>query len=486
MSYEVSLVRGVCDALAHVRFPLPLPGTDRLLLVRDRVLAQLEARVLPYLAGEPMPTVVVLGGTSGAGKSTLFNSIVGEELSTAGVLRPTSREATIGVNPRDLTLLTAHPLLQWGTIVRTDRLPRGLILIDAPDFDTIAHGNRAIFEQVLNAADVWVLTTTASRYGDALAWRLLDEATRHGVTAAMLLNRVPDSARADVRAHAMARLADYQISAPLFLVADRSPHTGLLPADDVAEFKAWLDSLTRMRMGALVAERTLQATIPALRESLLALADAQETQQEMCDALITLADTLIEAHYGDAVAALRGGEWADGSIETAWTIARGAKRRAATRTATDACQSARSTFISHLREVITDCDEGIRTAWDASVPETTLLEKMVHDGVMAIDCAACVDAAWPYGAATEPDLGTAACAAGSLGVGTARAAATRFLGAHALEKADEQALAAVAGVMDAVGDVVRHLTSGLNMPDPTTLRLRAAEFLDLAAWKDHL
>ena len=37
-------------------------------------------------------TVVAFAGSTGAGKSTLFNSIVGEEVAKAGVLRPTTSE----------------------------------------------------------------------------------------------------------------------------------------------------------------------------------------------------------------------------------------------------------------------------------------------------------------------------------------------------------------------------------------------------------
>ena len=55
-----------------------------------------------------------VSGSTGAGKSTLVNSLVGSEVSTAGVLRPTTRRPVLVHNPLDEELLSHHPVLRVG------------------------------------------------------------------------------------------------------------------------------------------------------------------------------------------------------------------------------------------------------------------------------------------------------------------------------------------------------------------------------------
>lgn len=58
--------------------------------------------------------------------------------------------------------------------IETDRaLPSGLALLDAPDIDSLVARNRELAAELICAADVWVLVTTAARYADAVPWHLL-------------------------------------------------------------------------------------------------------------------------------------------------------------------------------------------------------------------------------------------------------------------------------------------------------------------------
>jgi predicted GTPase len=57
----------------------------------ERALGQIEDYLLPRLANLDAPLLVVLGGSTGSGKSTLTNHLVGAEVTTPGVLRPTTR-----------------------------------------------------------------------------------------------------------------------------------------------------------------------------------------------------------------------------------------------------------------------------------------------------------------------------------------------------------------------------------------------------------
>jgi GTP-binding protein EngB required for normal cell division len=113
-------------------------------------------------------TVVALAGATGVGKSTLFNALARMALSPPGHLRPTTGEAHACVwDPRG-----ADPLLDWlGVAPRhrfmreslldaEDEAPlRGLVLLDLPDMDSIATGNRVEADRLVGVVDrvIWVL-----------------------------------------------------------------------------------------------------------------------------------------------------------------------------------------------------------------------------------------------------------------------------------------------------------------------------------------
>ncbi|WP_448629803.1 dynamin family protein [Cellulomonas soli] len=59
----------------------------------------LAEHLVPRLTELSAPAVVVVSGSTGAGKSTLVNSLVGSEVSAAGVLRPTTRRPVLVHNP---------------------------------------------------------------------------------------------------------------------------------------------------------------------------------------------------------------------------------------------------------------------------------------------------------------------------------------------------------------------------------------------------
>ncbi|PBO17257.1 ATP-binding protein, partial [Streptomyces albidoflavus] len=89
------------DRVAAARFPLPVPGAPRALVNRDELLAQLDDYLLPRLRAPEAPLLAVIGGSTGAGKSTLVNSLVGRQVSEAGVLRPTTRTPVLVCHPDD-------------------------------------------------------------------------------------------------------------------------------------------------------------------------------------------------------------------------------------------------------------------------------------------------------------------------------------------------------------------------------------------------
>src|SRR5919107_1007085 len=131
------------DALAATGLGLETPGAARGRDVRDELVAQVDDYLLPRLRQMDAPLLMVVGGSTGAGKSTLVNSLLGAEVTTAGVLRPTTRAPVLACNPADVhwfeddRILPGLPRTQGGPagpnglqLVPTDRLPPGVALLD--------------------------------------------------------------------------------------------------------------------------------------------------------------------------------------------------------------------------------------------------------------------------------------------------------------------------------------------------------------------
>ncbi|MFJ1563018.1 dynamin family protein [Streptomyces erythrochromogenes] len=269
------------DRVASVRLPLPLPGAPRARQTRAELLAQLDDYLVPRLKAPEAPLLAVVGGSTGAGKSTLVNSLVGRQVSEAGVLRPTTRTPVLVCHPDDhhwfagMRVLPdlmrvwvphedddappkaasrrpgrGHVGAQGGHETREMRietvtsLPRGLAILDAPDIDSLVVDNRTLAAELICAADVWVMVTTASRYADAVPWHLLRTAKQYRATLITVLDRVPHQVLAEVSRQYGALLTKAGLGdVPRFTVPELPESTGgggLLPASAVAPLFAWL------------------------------------------------------------------------------------------------------------------------------------------------------------------------------------------------------------------------------------------------------
>nr|BFF18193.1 hypothetical protein GCM10025730_17140 [Promicromonospora thailandica] len=265
--------------VATATLPLPIDGADEAEASRERLLAQLDEHLLPRLAELSSPAVVVLAGSTGAGKSTLFNSLLREEVSEAGVLRPTTREPVVGVHPRDVDTLTPGPVTELARLVKHEGVQRGTALMDAPDLDSFLSENRSTAHQLLEAADLWLFVTTAARYGDALPWQALDRARERGASVAMVLNRVPRENLTTIRADLNTRLKERGMKdVPLFIVPDVGPHEGLLDHRLVEPIQRWLGLMAGPERSRTIILRTLKGALGALPDWVMGLVSAVEQQ----------------------------------------------------------------------------------------------------------------------------------------------------------------------------------------------------------------
>ncbi|MEU5877803.1 GTPase domain-containing protein [Spirillospora sp. NPDC047279] len=298
MSDDLSAALGELRRLLdHDLFPLEIGAVAEDRRARKELVGQLDDYLLPRLAAIDAPLLAVVGGSTGAGKSTLVNSLAGEDITQAGVLRPTTLAPTLVAHPEDapwfltmnvlpgLPRVTGAGLAEPGTlkVVTTAAVPSGLALLDAPDIDSVVTANRELAAQLLAAADLWLFVTTAARYADEVPWAFLRTARERSTALAVILQRTPRDAVEPV-SRDLARLLEENGlgGTPLFVVPelDLPSESTRLPADTVAVIKEWLAGLSAdARARGEVVRRTLSGALDSLAVRLPALADAVERQR---------------------------------------------------------------------------------------------------------------------------------------------------------------------------------------------------------------
>ena len=285
------------DALQRATLPLELPGVDECRVARVEMIDQLEDYVLPRLVQIDAPLLTVVGGSTGAGKSTLVNSLVGTRVTAPGVLRPTTRSPVLVHNPADADWFgqdrilpdlerTANATTDPNALqlVASTSLPPGLAVLDAPDIDSVEERNRVLAAQLLAAADLWLFVTSAARYADQVPWDFLKQAADRSAAVAIVLDRTPAAAVAEVSSH-LARMLTVRglRDSPLFAVREGNvDNDGLLPASDVAEIKEWLGALAAdADARSRVVKQTLEGAIRSLAAKSHLVADAATEQVDM-------------------------------------------------------------------------------------------------------------------------------------------------------------------------------------------------------------
>ena len=176
-------------------------------------------RVRANSLDSPLLTLVL--GPTGAGKSTVFNTLVGRPASRTGVLRPTTRVAVVLVHPNDRGPLFEGSLRGIGPeqlqLVEDQAIAPGLAIVDAPDIDSIERANRGLADRLVEAADLCLFVTTASRYADQVPWSVLGRIRQRGLPLIFVLNRLPpdEGDRTDVIEDARRLLSEAGIAGAL-------------------------------------------------------------------------------------------------------------------------------------------------------------------------------------------------------------------------------------------------------------------------------
>ncbi|WP_067828434.1 GTPase domain-containing protein [Actinomadura kijaniata] len=337
------LAQGLSGALLELRrlldgelFPLAVGEVEADRRARRELLGQLDDYLLPRLAAIDAPLLAVVGGSTGAGKSTLVNSLVGERVSRAGVLRPTTLAPTLVTHPGDAAwfvaghVLPGLPRVTGGgqgepgalRVVENARVPAGLALLDAPDIDSVVTANRELAAQLLAAADLWLFVTTAARYADEVPWGFLRTARERSTALAVILQRVPGDAAGPVSRDLTRLLEENGLGGtPLFVVPELAlpEEDAALPAEVVRPVREWLEGLSAdAQARARVVRQTLAGALDSLATRVPALAGAVERQRAAAGELRRLA----ERSYTSGMAAfdegMRDGTLLRGEVLARW------------------------------------------------------------------------------------------------------------------------------------------------------------------------
>jgi hypothetical protein len=321
------------ERLRGLGLRLAVPEAEQARGARDELVDQIDDYLLPRLRQMDAPLLMVVGGSTGAGKSTLVNSLVGAEVSPAGVLRPTTRSPVLACHPDDLRWFEDDRVLGGMSrttggeagpgglqLAPTPALPAGLALLDSPDIDSVVASNRALARQLLAAADAWLFVTTAARYADAVPWELLHAARDRGTALSLVLDRVPPEGTAEVAAHLREMIAENGLEgAELLVVPETRLEDGRLPPAALAPVREWLDALaTDAQARAGLVRRTLTGALASLPERVGRVRDVVADQ----DAEAARLGSEVESAYGRALEeideAVRSGALLRGEVLARW------------------------------------------------------------------------------------------------------------------------------------------------------------------------
>jgi hypothetical protein len=387
---EVSLAGALAQvraAVVEMRYPLQVASAAAARDASRQLVARIDDYLIPRVSRRDAALLVIVGGPTGAGKSTLVNSLVRAPVSRTGVLRPTTRAPVLMCHPDDMPWFTERPLLPGLArtsglqaepdslrMISAPGLPAGLALLDAPDVDSVVDTNRALADQLLAAADLWLFVTTAARYADAVPWEVLRAARDRGTSVALVLNRVPPGAEDEVGGDFGAMLDAQGMGHVHLFVLPEVPldGQGLLADRLVGPLHDWLTGLARDPAArAEVIGQTMAGALAGTDELLRRLAIAADDQ-------VAAAAALLHEVRADFEAAGAGVERAlvDGALLRGEVLARCRELGAARgRLPGEDLAAALVTAVASLiEETIRDTHDRVRTSWCARPDGRALLD----------------------------------------------------------------------------------------------------------------
>lgn len=300
-SHQRELLRATLEKLEAPAFPpdlAPLVARARERIRRD---------LLPRTEGPSQCFVVGLVGPNNAGKSSLFEGLVGSRLSpvspTGGftrVLVGAARVETIEAASAELGLrfqvqrlgdraasdAEVHDSADPSRLLLADApsLPPEMVLIDAPDFDSVFARNRDAGEALLLTADLLVVVVTPHTYQNLGVVDFVRNALSSGRPYCLIYNEGASDEVAKRHLDKFAADVHREPGAMFFAPFDREVQEGLRPPspsriddDSGQDLSTWLFAAER---GAEARRAAWRASLTALRSDLRTLLHAWQQSVE--------------------------------------------------------------------------------------------------------------------------------------------------------------------------------------------------------------
>jgi energy-coupling factor transporter ATP-binding protein EcfA2 len=323
--------------IAAIPLVFDIAGSAEVKAERSKLLSQIDDYLLPRVRQSAAPVLVALVGSTGAGKSTLVNSIVGAHVSATGVRRPTTNSPVLACHPDDVewfaenNFLPTLPRVRQEGLVRPGRdgllvlaasegMPRGIALLDTPDIDSVVKAHHEFAYQFLDASDLWLFMTSASRYADGPVWEILQHARDRKASLGVVLSRIPQTYRAELTEHFNAMLDANGITADnRFVILETPLVDSMLPPDAYQPVRDWLtETATRSDRRVAVLSQTMSGVLDTFKSRVPALAGHVEAQVVLRAELRRTAEASYERAFAEANTGLRNGTLLTGEVLARW------------------------------------------------------------------------------------------------------------------------------------------------------------------------
>jgi energy-coupling factor transporter ATP-binding protein EcfA2 len=323
--------------IAAIPLVFEIAGSAEVKTERAKLLSQIDDYLLPRVRRSAAPVLVALVGSTGAGKSTLVNSIVGAHVSATGVRRPTTNSPVLACHPDDIdwfaenNFLPTLPRVRQEGLARPGRdgllvlaasegMPRGIALLDTPDIDSVVQAHHEFAYQFLDASDLWLFMTSASRYADGPVWEILQHARDRQASLGVVLSRIPQAYRTELSDHFNAMLKANGIAAEnRFVVLETPLIDGMLPHDAYQPIRDWLaDTATRSDRRVAVLSQTMSGVLDTFKSRVPAMAAHVEAQVVLRAELRRTAEASYEQAFAEANTGMKNGTLLTGEVLARW------------------------------------------------------------------------------------------------------------------------------------------------------------------------
>jgi energy-coupling factor transporter ATP-binding protein EcfA2 len=323
--------------IAAIPLVFQISGSAEVKAERGKLLSQIDDYLLPRVRRSAAPVLVALVGSTGAGKSTLVNSIVGAPVSATGVRRPTTNSPVLACHPDEIdwfaenNFLPTLPRVRQEGLARPGRdgllvlaasegMPRGIALLDTPDIDSVVQAHHEFAYQFLDASDLWLFMTSASRYADGPVWEILQHARDRKASLGVVLSRIPQAYRTELVDHFNAMLdANGIAAADRFVIPEIPLIDGMLPPDAYQPVRDWLaDTAERADRRVAVLSQTMSGVLDTFKTRIPAIAAHVEAQVVLRTELRRAADSAYENAFNEASAGMKDGTLLRGEVLARW------------------------------------------------------------------------------------------------------------------------------------------------------------------------